>query len=429
MTLLENIVRSRNLTKMNQAVRRLMSGPGEANSSSMANDVIRHYSTLDHEGRIEFYTSLADKFNPNPKAVLDAAAAYAADSNAQNLIKLTRAAESPRQELLRRINRAPEGTKIILTIRREILKLLDKRRDLAALDYDIRHLLSSWFNPGFLKMHRVDWNSPALVLEKIIHHEAVHAIDGWDDLRRRLLPDRRCFAFFHPQLPNEPLIFVEVALVAEIPNAIGPLVDKQSSPSASSKFKTAVFYSISNCEPGLRGVSLGNFLIKRVADQLKAEFPSLKTFVTLSPIPGFVDWISKPVDLAALEQDAVVAGKFDKALRQISLKGKSVAQRVAEGWVPSIATDIEKDALQALCAIYLIHFSTHLSGSPVAKFHLGNGARLYRLNWAADLSKKGLRESAGLMVNYLYDLDEVEENHEKFNSGEVVRAKSVDKLV
>jgi malonyl-CoA decarboxylase len=429
MTLLENIVRSRNLTKMNQAVKRLMSGPGEANSSSMAHDVIRHYSTLDHEGRVGFYTLLAEKFNPSPNAVLEAATAYAGDSNAQNLIKLTRAAESPRQELLRRINRASEGTKIILTMRREILKLLDKRRDLAALDYDIRHLLSSWFNPGFLKMHRVDWNSPALVLEKIIHHEAVHAIDGWDDLRRRLLPDRRCFAFFHPQLPNEPLIFVEVALLAEIPNAIGPLVDKQSTPSESSKFKTAVFYSISNCEPGLRGVSLGNFLIKRVADQLKAEFPSLKTFVTLSPIPGFVDWISKPVDLTALEQDAVVAGKFDKALRQISLKGKSVAQRVAEGWLPSSATDIERDALQTLCAIYLIHFSTQRSGSPVAKFHLGNGARLYRLNWAADLSKKGLKESAGLMVNYLYDLDEVEANHEKFNSGEVVRAKSVDKLV
>ncbi len=429
MTLLENIVRARNLTKMTQAVRRLMSGPGEANSSSMAHDVIRHYATLDQEGRIEFYNLLAEKFNPNPKAVLEAAAAYAGESNAQNLIKLTRATESPRQELLRRLNRAPEGTKTILGMRREILKLLDKRRDLAALDYDIRHLLSSWFNPGFLKMHRVDWNSPALVLEKIIHHEAVHAIDGWDDLRRRLQPDRRCFAFFHPQLPDEPLIFVEVALVSEIPDAIGPLVDKKSTPSESSKFKAAVFYSISNCEPGLRGVSLGNFLIKRVADQLKAEFPSLKTFVTLSPIPGFVDWISKPVDLAVLEKDAVIAGKFDKALRQISLKGKTVAQRVAEGWMPASAAEIEKDALQTLCAIYLMYFSTHRSGNPVAKFHLGNGARLYRLNWNADVSKKGLRESAGLMVNYLYDLDEVEENHEKFNAGEVVRAKSLDKLV
>lgn len=429
MTLLGNIVRERNLAKANQAVRRLMSGPGEANSSSMAQDVIRHYLTLDSEGRTQFYSLLAEKYNPNALSILKAAAAYSEESSAQNLIALTRAVESPRQEMLRRINRAPDGTKTILAMRREILKLLEKRRELGALDYDIRHLLSSWFNPGFLKMHRVDWKSPALVLEKIIQHEAVHAIDGWDDLRRRLQPDRRCFAFFHPQLPDEPLIFVEVALLTDIPDEIGSLVDKKSTPNESSKFKTAVFYSISNCEPGLRGVSLGNFLIKRVADQLKAEFPSLKTFVTLSPIPGFVDWISKPVDLSVLKQHRDVAEKFDKALRLISLKGKTIAQRVGEGWLPESASESEKAALQTLCAIYLIYFSTSRAGSPVAKFHLGNGARLYRLNWSADLSKKGLRESAGLMVNYLYDLDEVEENHEKFNNGEVVRAKAVDKLV
>jgi malonyl-CoA decarboxylase len=197
------------------------------------------------------------------------------------------------------------------------------------------------------------------------------------------------------------------------------------------------FFLLDRISAGQAGTDIGQLLgpgqvtsgFKRVADQLKSEFPSLKTFVTLSPIPGFVEWISKPVDLTALEQDAVVTGKFDKALRQIGLKGKTIAQRVAEGWMPASATDIEKDALQALCAIYLIHFSTQRAGSPVAKFHLGNGARLYRLNWAADVSKKGLRESAGLMVNYLYDLDEVEENHEKFNSGEVVRAKSLDKLI
>lgn len=285
MILLEKIVQSRHQSKINQAVKRLMSGPGEANSSSMAQDVIRHYQALDDGGRLDFYSLLAEKFNPDPKSVMQAALAYAEQPDARNLIALTRITESPRQELLRRLNRAPGGTKIILTMRREILKLLEKRRDLAALDYDIRHLLSSWFNPGFLKMHRVDWQSPAHVLEKIIHHEAVHAIDGWDDLRRRLQPDRRCFAFFHPQLPDEPLIFVEVALLGDIPDAIGPLVDKKSEPNEATKFKVAVFYSISNCEPGLRGVSLGNFLIKRVADQLKAEFPSLKTFVTLSPIP------------------------------------------------------------------------------------------------------------------------------------------------
>lgn len=429
MTLINKIVQSRHLSKVNQAVKRLMSGPGEANSSSMAKDVIHHYQSLDEAGRIEFYALLAEKYNPDPKIVMQAAIAYAEQSDARNLIALTKSAESPRQELLRRINRAPGGTKIILMMRREILKLLEKRRDFAALDYDIRHLLSSWFNPGFLKMHRVDWQSPAHVLEKIIHHEAVHAIDGWDDLRRRLQPDRRCFAFFHPQLPDEPLIFVEVALVSDIPDAIGPLVDKKSEPNESTKFKVAVFYSISNCEPGLRGVSLGNFLIKRVADQLKAEFPSLKTFVTLSPIPGFVEWMSKPADHAAFEQHLQVAEKYEKALRTISLKGKTWTQRLAEGWTPQTSTEAEKEALQTLCSIYLIHFSTQRPGSPVAKFHLGNGAKLNRINWAADLSKKGLKESAGLMVNYLYDLDQVEENHEKFTQGEVVFARSVGKLI
>lgn len=429
MILLEKIVQSRHQSKINQAVKRLMSGPGEANSSSMAQDVIRHYQALDDGGRLDFYSLLAEKFNPDPKSVMQAALAYAEQPDARNLIALTRITESPRQELLRRLNRAPGGTKIILTMRREILKLLEKRRDLAALDYDIRHLLSSWFNPGFLKMHRVDWQSPAHVLEKIIHHEAVHAIDGWDDLRRRLQPDRRCFAFFHPQLPDEPLIFVEVALLGDIPDAIGPLVDKKSEPNEATKFKVAVFYSISNCEPGLRGVSLGNFLIKRVADQLKAEFPSLKTFVTLSPIPGFVDWMSKPADHAVFEKHPGVAEKYEKALQLISLKGKTWAQRLTEGWTPATSTEAEKNALQTLCATYLIYFSTHRSGSPVAKFHLGNGARLNRINWAADLSKKGLKESAGLMVNYLYDLDEVEENHEKFNQGEVVFARSVGKSI
>lgn len=429
MTLLDKIVQSRHLSKINQAVKRLLSGPGEANSSSMAQDVIHHYQALDEAGRLEFYSLLAEKFNPDPKVVMQAAIAYAEKADARNLINLTRSAESPRQELLRRINRAPGGTKIILTMRREILKLLEKRREFAALDYDIRHLLSSWFNPGFLKMHQVDWRSPAHVLEKIIQHEAVHAIDGWDDLRRRLQPDRRCFAFFHPQLPDEPLIFVEVALVSDIPDAIGPLVDKKSAPNASAKFKVAVFYSISNCEPGLRGVSLGNFLIKRVADQLKTEFPSLKTFVTLSPIPGFVDWMSKPADHSVFEKNLQIADKYEKALQTISLKGKTWAQRITEGWTPASATEVEKTAIQSLCAIFMIYFSTQRSGSPVAKFHLGNGAKLNRINWAADLSKKGLKESAGLMVNYLYDLEEVEENHEKFNSGEVVRARAVDKLI
>ena len=429
MTLLGKIVQSRHLAKSNLSVRRLLSERGESNSSSMAQDVLEQYKLLDETSRPVFYTTLAEKYNPDAKAVLLAAQAYADKPTAQNLIALTKASESPRQELLRRMNRAPGGTKAVVTMRRELLKLLDKRPDLAALDYDIRHLLSSWFNPGFLKMHQVDWRSPAHVLEKIIQHEAVHAIDGWDDLRRRLQPDRRCFAFFHPQLPDEPLIFVEVALLASVPEAIGPLVDKKSPTVEGSKFKVACFYSISNCEPGLRGVSLGNFLIKRVAEQLKAELPSLKTFITLSPIPGFVEWMTRGADLTALSDHPAVTTRYEKAMQTISMKGRTWAQRITDGWTPATSTEEEHDALKALCAIYLIHYATRRGGSPVAKFHLGNGAKLNRINWAADHSKKGLRESAGLMVNYLYDLGEIESNQEKFENGEVAHSRVVAKFI
>lgn len=429
MSLLGKIVQSRQLSKAQLAIKRLMSERGETNSSSMAQDVIQQFQSLDETNRVELYTMLAEKYSPDAQAILLAAQAYADKPTAKNLIALTKISESPRQELLRRINRAPGGTRAVVTMRRELLKMLDKRPELAALDYDIRHLLSSWFNPGFLKMHQVDWRSPAHVLEKIIQHEAVHAIDGWDDLRRRLQPDRRCFAFFHPQLPDEPLIFVEVALLADIPTAIGPLVDKKSPPVEGSKFKVACFYSISNCESGLRGVSLGNFLIKRVADHLKAEFPSLKTFVTLSPIPGFTEWLARTADTAALTDHPAALVRFEKALQTISLKGKTWPQRLVDGWTPETTTQPEREALSALCAIYLLYFSARRGGNSVANFHLGNGAKLNRINWAADLSKKGLRESAGLMVNYLYDLDEIESNQEKFVNGEVAHTRAVSKLI
>ena len=428
MTLLDRFVGSRKLARAIIAAKQLISERGESNSTSMALDVMRQFLELGETQRVDFYRALATEFNPDPGVVLVAAQNYAGDPSAKNLIALTKAAEAPRQELLRRINRAPEGTRTILTMRRNLLKILDKNPDFAALDQDFRHLLTSWFNPGFLKMHKVDWRSPAHILEKIIEQEAVHEIDGWDDLRRRLQPDRRCFAFFHPQLPEEPLIFVEVALLSEIPSRIGPLVDKKTPTLESGKFKVAAFYSISNCEPGLRGVSLGNFLIKHVAAQLKAEFPSLKTFVTLSPIPGFMDWVSSgapdpsPATPAQAEHHA-------NALRVLGLSQKSWTQHLAEGWMPERAVGKEREALVSLCALYLTRLSTHRGGNAVAKFHLGNGAKLYRLNWAADLSKKGLRESAGLMVNYLYDLDRVEENHERFAKGEVVHSRTVGRLV
>jgi len=429
MKLLDQLTRPRQLTKALAAAHNLVSERGEANGSSMAQELISQYQLLDEEQRHVFYTALAEKFSPDPAGLVKAAQAYAREPSALNLIALTKAAEAPRQELFRRMNRAPGGTKAALMMRRELLRLLEKRPDLAALDYDIRHLLSSWFNPGFLKMHQVDWRSPAHVLEKIIQHEAVHAIDGWDDLRRRLQPDRRCFAFFHPQLPDEPLIFVEVALLTEIPSAIAPLVDKKSLPSATQKFKVAVFYSISNCEAGLRGVSMGNFLIKRVAEHLKAEFAGLSTFVTLSPIPGFIDWLTRSPNLNEVEVPLATRTRFEHALEAMQLKNKTWAQRLSEGWTPDKSSVKEREALTSLCALYLTIFSTRRGGSPVAKFHLGNGAELYRLNWAADLSKKGLKESAGLMVNYLYNLGAVEENHGHFAQGQVIHARAVAKLI
>jgi len=267
--------------------KRLLSERGEANSLAIARELVSGFAALPQEQRSLFFERLSRDYSPDPEMVLQSARAYASDPSAPNLLRLTQVAEPPRQELLRRINRSPGGTASIVGMRRALLAQLAKQPELQAVEADFLHLLSSWFNPGFLQLQRVDWNSPAQLLEQIIRHEAVHQIDGWDDLRRRLQPDRRCFAFFHPQLPHEPLIFVEVALLPEMPAAIAPLIDKASEPMPADRFKVAAFYSISNCQPGLKGVSLGNYLIKRVADELKNELPRLKTFCTLSPIPGF----------------------------------------------------------------------------------------------------------------------------------------------
>jgi malonyl-CoA decarboxylase len=432
--MLEKIAKARNLSRVNNAVKRMISERGESNAVSMADDVVNGYRKLSKDQHVAFFTFLFEKLNPDTDLVMTAAQNFAADSNARNYIRLQRVVESPRQELFRRLNRASEGTAAVVQMRRDLLQVLDKKPELTAVDFDMRHLLSSWFNPGFLKMHRVDWKSPAEVLEKLIQHEAVHAIDGWDDLRRRLQPDRRCFAFFHPQLPNEPLIFVEVALLPEVPAVIAPLVDKKAETNDQvSQFKVAAFYSISNCEPGLRGVSMGNFLIKRVAEQLHAEFPGLKTFVTLSPIPGFMDWVVAGANLGqGVPEDRLkpaIKATRDQALATLKLDSQSWAERLSAGWHPDQAPEKENEALMSLASIYLGLASTGRDGNPVAKFHLGNGAKLHQINWAGDLSRKGLRQSAGLMVNYLYDLSAVEDNHERFVNGEVIVSRAVSKLM
>jgi malonyl-CoA decarboxylase len=406
---------------------RLLSERGEANSVAIARDLVAGFEALPEASRDRFFDALATEFSPDPQALLASAQAYASAPTAANLRQLGIAAEPPRQELLRRINRLPGGTAHIIAMRRALLDRLKTRPGLAAVEDDFLHLLGSWFNPGFLQLQSVDWNAPAQLLEQLIRHEAVHAIDGWDDLRRRLQPDRRCFAFFHPQLPNEPLIFVEVALLPKMPDAIAPLIDKSSAPQPASTFKVAAFYSISNCQPGLRGVSLGNFLIKRVAEALKQELPQLKTFCTLSPIPGFARWLRDGAPCDGLSRPR--AQHLADALQTLRAQGGGRIEPPASKISLPPAESPVAQALQGLAAFYLAYRSTSPGGDPVARFHLDNGARLERLNPMADLSPKGMRQSFGLMVNYLYDLDKVARHHESFVQGEVAQSRQISALL
>lgn len=425
----DKFTKDRHLEQVRQTARRLISALGEANAQSMAAKLVEQYEKLDARQRQAFFDFLATEFNPDPAKVKAMADAYAADPSAANLIMLCRVTEPRRQELLRRINRAPGGTQAIIRMRKALLPHLKEHAAWAAIDADMHHLLSSWFNPGFLELHEITWNSPAQLLEKIIQHESVHAIDGWEDLRRRLQPDRRCFAFFHRQLPGEPLIFVEVALVPSISRDVGVLINKNAPVGEAKTFKTAIFYSISNCQPGLKGVSLGNFLIKRVAQKLAEDIPSLKVYSTLSPIPGFTKWLDAGAPLEEGALDASARRKLADARQALGVPGKPWAERVKEGWHPDRCEPAHQAALTRLCAAYLVHHTTTRGGDSVAAFHLSNGATLHQVNWAADLSKKGVQQFAGLMVNYLYELDKVEEQHEAFSQGKVTRSRGVEKLL
>lgn len=419
------------LRRLRDDCRRLLSERGQGDSVTLAGEILQRWSALDDAAQAAFFAHLARDHNPDPQAVLADAQAYAADPGPAQLARLVRSAEPPRQELLRRLNRAPGGTAAIVRMRRALLARLPRDASLAAVEADLLHLLSSWFNPGFLEMRRVDWNAPARLLEQIIRHEAVHEIDGWDDLRRRLLPDRRCFAFFHPQLPDEPLIFVEVALLPEMPAAIAPLIDKSVSvPLEPAHFKVAAFYSISNCEPGLRGVSLGNFLIKRVAVELQRELPQLRTFCTLSPMPGFAAWLAKPPAFAALPGVAgPAAERAAQAHAALAAACDGDLSRLHAAATLRALPPAAAQALTRLAAVYLVHATRTPQGDPVARFHLDNGARLERLNPLADLSRRGLKQSCAMMVNYLYDLDRVEARHEGFTRGRIATASVVASLL
>jgi len=337
----------------------------------------------------------------------EAVVAYQAAPNQESAQALSRVAEPARQRLFRGINMAPGGTAVLVAMRTHLLGLLDEHPDLSPVEADFAHLLKSWFNRGFLTLDQIDWGTPALILEKIISYEAVHAIRGWDDLRRRLEEDRRCFAFFHPALPDEPLIFVEVALVDGLADQIGPLLSLESEVGDASSADTAIFYSISNCQEGLRGISFGNFLIKQVVQRLLRDFPNLKQFSTLSPIPGFGAWLDK----ARKEKNPAVASLPEN---------------------PSLHDQSEhREDLIRMAAHYLVNEKSRGRPlDPVARFHLGNGARLERINWMGDPSEKGIAQSAGMLVNYLYDLDKIEGYHEAFvNEGAVACSRLVRGLL
>ena len=400
----------------------LLSGRGEASGVARAREVLARYADLTTGPRIAFFEALAQRFGTDPGRVERAIAGWHQKPNDETAAELHAAAEPRRQELFRRLNLAPGGTAALVRMREQLIDALDHRQDLSAVDDDFVHLFSSWFNRGFLVLRRIDWSMPAIVLEKIIRYEAVHEIRGWDDLRRRIdPPDRRCFAFFHPALIDEPLIFVEVALEREIPSAIAPILASGRLEFVEpEKARVAVFYSISNCQRGLAGVSFGNFLIKQVVEEISRGLPKLSTFVTLSPVSSFAPWLAREMK----SESSPAVSESDRA-------ALSLLERPHWWTDPEIFSQLEEPLLRA-AAFYYLRAKTPrgLPVDAVARFHLGNGARLERINWLADTSEKAIAQSHGLMVNYQYDLDDIEENHEAYAEGRtVVAASGVQRLL
>ncbi|WP_416137960.1 malonyl-CoA decarboxylase [Halomonas sp. HK25] len=395
------------------ACQALLESDGEASSIALASRALAMYRRLSALERASFFARLGAEFAAEPARIDAAYGAYREARDNASLQALFEACEPRRQELFRRLNLASDGTVELVRMREDLLALLRDNPGLNAIDADFAHLFGSWFNRGFLVLKRIDWNTPASILEKIIRYEAVHEIQDWDDLRRRLdARDRRCFAFFHPAIGDEPLIFVEVALCKGLPNRIQPiLAGEESGVEEPEEADSAAFFGISNCQTGLRGISFGNFLIKQVVQELKQELPQLRYFVTLSPVPGFAQWLEE------CRSDESLPGELRKTLGELD----------ATEWQrdPERAAKLEA-VVKPLAARYLVH-EKNARGKPlnaVARFHLGNGAELHRVNWLGDVSAKGLKQAAGLMVNYLYVLEDIERNHENYTANATVACSS-----
>jgi malonyl-CoA decarboxylase len=380
----------------------------EVEGGRRAGELIHWYASAPPAHRRDLWLLMSERFVADPQQVQAAQAQYlkavgTPDQPAAEVL-FRRATVSPRRRLLQRFSAHPDGIPFLVNLRAEMQPQLKADKRLLALDVEMEYMFSTWFDVGFLELHRISWDSPASLVEKLIKYEAVHDIRSWDDVKNRLDSDRRCYGFFHPRLPGEPLIFVEVALINEIAASITPLLDETAAPADLDRATTAIFYSISNTQLGLRGVSFGDSLIKRVVESLHEEFPRLKTFATLSPIPGLRGWLAKnaPADL---------------------LQAWEAAPDLAEKTPARIA-------LKQWAARYL---AQELQGGkpldPVARFHLGNGARVERLNWAADPSAKGFKQSYGLMVNYLYDLKKLDKNRAALAQGRISVAPAIKDLL
>ena len=362
----------------------LLGSIGEVSGVTLARSILERYAIMGPDEKLDFFEFMTDSLEIDPELVIETLEAFKLEPNKTTYQGFAEACEPKRQELARRLNQVPGATGQLVKIRKDLLGMIKDRPKLGPLDVDLKHLFASWFNRGFLVLRPINWSTPADILEKIIAYEAVHAIHSWDDLRLRLKPtDRRCFGFFHPSMPDEPLIFVEVALTKGIPNSIQELLADERESINAADADTAVFYSISNCQAGLAGISFGNSLIKQVASDLAGDLPGLSTFVTLSPIPGLNRWLetSKLADESP-DQDKALAAHY-------LLKAKN-----ADG----------------------------MPLDPVARFHLGNGAKVHAVHAHADTSENGMKQSNGIMVNYIYDIAQISQNHEKFVGAKTVVA-------
>jgi malonyl-CoA decarboxylase len=422
------------LHKLRQRIDSCLKGRGgEVSARTRAAELGEAYLILNSDGRKRFLELLAGEYDVDNKAVeekIEQRRNCVDPEECRELnLQLRNLLVPPRTKLLRQFNELQEGVKFLVDLRAELLPLAKSNPDLTALDQDIHRLLCSWFDIGFLDLQRITWKTPAVLLEKLIEYEAVHAIQSWRDLKNRLRDDRRCYAYFHPRMPHEPLIFVEVALVNGISSTIHELLDEHKPAMDPRKADTAIFYSISNCQRGLAGVSFGNFLIKNVVKDLSAKLPNLKTFSTLSPIPGLCWYLDKYRD------------EWDFTDKERKLLGETANGTDAKYLFITKIKTIEEDQpvaldtplrpiLLRLCARYLLAAKKGSQAfDRVSHFHLSNGARIERINWAADLSEKGVSQSGGLMVNYLYNLSDIEKNHENYiSSGEIAASSSVNKL-